>query len=236
MSDLDPSQPAPATEVNTIGDVIARMDEIDAALPRKDGIAYFNRLYLQVTKSVQSASASTTFEDPRFLDRLDVVFAALYFAAEATIESGLECPIAWRPLVQERAAERAPIQFALAGMNAHIGHDLALAVVQTCEELNLEPSEDSPQHRDFERVNALLKTVEDQVAGWFQSGLIADIEDVASKPTAYAVTMWSIVAARDIAWGHAEILWKLRDDRELSSMYADTLARAVELSSRGILI
>ena len=31
--------------------VIVRMQEIDRALPRKDGVAYFNRLYLQVTKA-----------------------------------------------------------------------------------------------------------------------------------------------------------------------------------------
>ena len=48
--------------------------------------------------------------------------------------------------------------------------------------------------------------------------------------------MWSIVAARDIAWGHAEILWALRNEPRMSAIYADTLARAVELSSRGILI
>jgi uncharacterized protein DUF5995 len=104
----------------TIGDVIARMEAIDASLPRKDGVAYFNRLYLQVTKAVLAASEQTTFEDPQFLDRLDVVFAALYFDAEATISTGAPCPVAWRPLVEQRGEARAPIQFALAGMNAHI--------------------------------------------------------------------------------------------------------------------
>ena len=29
----------------------------------------------------------------------------------------------------------APMQFALAGMNAHINHDLPMAVVKTCEDL-----------------------------------------------------------------------------------------------------
>jgi hypothetical protein len=236
MAHTGPSQPAPVEGISTIDDVIARMEAIDAELPRTDGVAYFNRLYLQVTKAVLSAGANTTFEDPQSLDRLDVVFAGLYFSAEATVRSGGECPIAWRPLVEERGAARDPIQFALAGMNAHIGHDLALAVVQTCEELGLEPSDDTPLHRDFERVNAILKTVESQVVGWFQDGLVADIEDVATKPTAYAIAMWSITAARDIAWGHAQILWTLRHDPTLTSIYADTLARAVELSSRGILI
>ena len=45
--------------VSTIPEVIARMDAIDAALPRKDGVAIFNRLYLHVTLAVDSASAGT---------------------------------------------------------------------------------------------------------------------------------------------------------------------------------
>ena len=36
-------------------DVIARMHAIDAGLPRKDGVAIFNRLYLEVTLAVDSA-------------------------------------------------------------------------------------------------------------------------------------------------------------------------------------
>ena len=219
-----------------IDSVIARMEAIDGELPRHDGVAYFNRLYLQVTRAVLTASANTTFEDPAFIETLDVVFAGLYFDAEATVASRAPCPVAWLPMVQDRAEAIAPIQFALAGMNAHIGHDLALAVVQTCEQLAIDLSDDSPQHRDFETVNGLLDQVEGQVAGWFETGLIADIEDVTTQSVARALSMWSIVAARDIAWGHAEILWALRNEPRMSAIYADTLARAVELSSRGILI
>jgi Family of unknown function (DUF5995) len=90
----------------TIAEVIARMEQIVAELPRKDGVAYFNRLYLQVTKAVQTATASVTFEDPDFTERLDVVFAGLYFTAEETIASGAPCPIAWRPPVDECFADR----------------------------------------------------------------------------------------------------------------------------------
>ena len=52
------------------------------------------------------------------------MFAGLYFAAEDTLRSGAPCPIAWRPLVEERSARRAPIQFAVVGINARINHDL----------------------------------------------------------------------------------------------------------------
>jgi hypothetical protein len=217
----------------TIADVIARMQEIDAALPRKDGVAYFNRLYLAVTKSVELASAGTTFNNPEFLSRLDVVFAGMYFDAEATISSGAPCPVAWRPLIDARSESLAPIQFALAGMNAHINHDLALALVSTCQALGLAIDD---QHADFETVNGLLRQVEDQVAGWFETGVIADIEDVVPKKVDRALAMWSIVAAREIAWEQAELLWRLRLEPALFDAYAGVLARATEMSGRAMLV
>jgi len=222
--------------VDVIADVIARMNEIDALLPRKDGVAYFNRLYLQVTEAVLKASAGTTFQSPQFLDRLDVVFAGMYFDAEATIQTGAPCPVAWRPLIEQRSEPRAPIQFALAGMNAHINHDLPLAVVQTCQELGVAPDDDTPQHADYETVNSILKSVEGQVAGWFDTGLIADIEDVTPKDVDRALAMWSIVAAREIAWDHAQVIWNLRRMPELERAYTDVLARTTELSGCAMLV
>ena len=219
-----------------IADVIAKMQKIDSALPRKDGVAYFNRLYLQVTKAVKTASAGTTFEDPAFLDRLDVVFAGLYFDAEATIATGAAAPVAWRPLIEQRSRPLAPILFALAGMNAHINHDLPLALVQTCEELGLAPGDDTPQHADYERVNSILATVESRVAGWFETGLIADVEDVVPKQVENALAMWSIVTARELAWDHATVIWQLRREPALASAYTDILARTTELSSSAMLI
>jgi hypothetical protein len=220
----------------SIAEVIARMQEIDAALPRKDGVAYFNRLYLKVTEAVGQASAHTTFADPRFLDRLDVVFAGLYFDAEQTIDTGSTCPVAWRPLIEERSQSHSPIQFALAGMNAHINHDLALAVVQTCTELGAAPDDDGAQHADYERVNAILSDVETQVAVWFKSGLIADIEDVVPQQVDNALAMWSVVTARELAWDHAQVIWSLRETPELARVYTDVLARTTELSGRAMLV
>jgi hypothetical protein len=222
--------------VSTIAEVIARMQAIDVSLGRKDGVAIFNRLYLQVTRAVDAASVGTDFEDRRFVEHLDVVFAGLYFDAEATIATGTSCPVAWRPLVETRSQAREPIQFALAGMAAHINHDLPLAVVTTCEELGLAPEDDSAAHRDYQRVDGLLETVETQVAGWFDTGLIADIEDVTPGRADEAIAMWSIVAARDVAWEHAKLIWHLRDVPSLRDGYVDVLARTTELAARAVLV
>ena len=50
-------------------------------------------------------------------------------------------PAPWKGLVSD-----ARIQFALAGMNAHINHDLALALIETNKEFGIEPGLASPEH------------------------------------------------------------------------------------------
>jgi hypothetical protein len=229
-----PADMSAGSGISTIADVISRMRAIDGELPRKDGVAIFNRLYLQVTLAVDSASSGSEFENPEFIRRLDVTFAGLYFAAEATIDSdGGGCPASWRPLVEARSEQREPIQFALAGMTAHILHDLPLAVVTTCDEMGVEPADSV--HRDYQRVDALLASVEKQVAGWFDTGLIADIEDVTPLKTDEALAMWSIVATRDLAWERARGLWDLRHVGLARSAYLDELALSTELQARALL-
>lgn len=222
--------------VSTIPGVIARLEAIDGALPRKDGVAIFNRLYLQVTLAVDSASAGAEFENPTFVERLDVVFAGLYFDAESTISSGAGCPVAWRPLVESRSQALEPIQFALAGMAAHIDHDLPIALVTTFEELGLAPDDDSAVHRDYQLVDGLLAAVETHVAGWFDTGLIADIEDVTPEKTDASIAMWSLASARDVAWEHARILWELRHAGPIRDAYLAALARSSELTARAMLV
>lgn len=234
-AEQDPGLIAPSA-CSTIAEVIARMEQIAGALPRKDGVSYFNRLYLEVTKAVQAATENVTFSAPEFTERLDVVFAGLYFAAEVTLGTGATCPVAWRPLMQERSTDCAPIQFALAGMNAHINHDLPLALVQTCKELGVSPDDGSPQHADYQRINGILGEVEGKVATWFETGLIADIVDVTPKEVDNAIAMWSIANARDLAWEHAQLLWHVRHDSVLANAFGDFLGRLVELSGRGILV
>jgi hypothetical protein len=53
-------------------------------------------------------------------------------------------------------AEIARIQFALAGMNAHINHDLPLAIVATCRHRNTVPQHGTPQYNDYTALNTTL--------------------------------------------------------------------------------
>src|SRR5437660_8060111 len=77
----EPLPPMPTGPVTSISDAIARMQEIEAALPPADGLACFNRMYLIVTKTVKEQVTQSFFHDPAFMEHLDVVFANLYLGA-----------------------------------------------------------------------------------------------------------------------------------------------------------
>jgi hypothetical protein len=82
----------------------------------------------------------------------------------------------------------------------------------------------------------LLATVETHVAGWFDTGLVADIEDVTPQKTDEAIAAWSLAGARDVAWKHAKVLWELRDAGPIRHAYLDALARMTELTARAMLV
>ena len=212
------------------------MSAIAAALPPADGVARFNDLYLAVTREVLADARADAFEDGAFLARLDVVFAGLYFRAIDADAARARVARAWAPLfAARRRARLAPIQFALAGMNAHINHDLALALVETFRERRLSPRRDTPQHRDYLRVNLILERVEERVKGRLATGLVG-VADEALGRLDDVLAMWSVARARDAAWTHAETLWALRERPPLRDAFRLTLDRTVGLAGRGLLL
>jgi hypothetical protein len=228
------SQILAGPQPTNVAEVIARMAAIDAALPSTDGIACFNHLYRTVTGNIQDALDGATFGAPAFVARLDVIFANLYFTALAEYDDGGETRRAWSPLFEARAApDIAPIQFALAGMNAHINRDLPVALVAVFEALGAPPTGQSAEHDDYERVNDVLALVERTLAETYFAGLgagraFAHAED--------AVTMWSVRRARDAAWTSSEVLWQLRGHAYLEAEYVEMLDRGFELAGRGLLL
>ena len=120
-------------------------------------------------------------------------------------------------------------------MNAHINHDLPLAVDETCRELALLPEDDTPPHRDFVHVNEVLGEVEDRVKVWFEQSVLAALDrDLGPLDDAFA--MWSIRSARDLAWEHATFLWALSDHPRMRDAFLSTLTRLVRFGGNGILI
>jgi hypothetical protein len=225
---------------SSVADAVARMEAIVALLPHSDGIACFTQLYLAVTRGVQARLAGLTFADPRFLARLDVAFADLFFAALDTFQRDpAQTPRAWLPLFQARSRRGiAPLQFALAGMNAHINRDLPVALVATCRALGLSPERESVQHTDFDRVNDLLAAVEAEVKQQYLSGWLRGLDRLLHHADRIddVVAMWNIGRAREAAWVNAEALWAIRDDADLTADYLASLDRMTGFAGRGLLV
>jgi hypothetical protein len=217
----------------TIDEVVAKMLAIDARLPDSDGLKWFNRLYLRVTTSVQAAVGGTIFADPEFLTVLDVVFGNLYFSAIARAEAA---PRAWRPLLDARGTPGiARLQFALAGMNAHINRDLPDAVVSAFHGLGSTPLNSPKRRQDFDSVNDLLERVEGEVKRDFSIGVVGKIDRLAGRLDDVAA-MWSVREARATAWTNAEVLWTLQDAPLLRDRFFDRLDRLTGMAGRGLLV
>src|SRR5580698_8698373 len=216
----------------TIDDVISRMQAIDAVLPANDGIKWFNQLYLTVTQEVDLHPPGGAWQSPLWLTRLDVVFAGLYFNAVGGFLAGNSIPSAWSAVFEARyriGVDR--IQFALAGMNAHINHDLALALLATDAEFPVTPTPGSPEFDDYQSVNQLLNTTMPSAL----TMLAADTLGVLAQDTGKIgrlLAFWDICRARDLAWDFANQLRSLTGltrDAATSTQYTVTgaLGRAI---------
>jgi len=225
-----------AAPVSTIDNVLSLMTAIDGRLPDEDGLKWFNRLYLQVTRGVRQAVAGPSFRDARFMSELDVVFANLYFAAIAAGDPDpSRAPSAWRPLLRARSQRGiARLQFAFAGMNAHINRDLPQGIVQVFETLGGDPTSDRARRQDFDSVNDLLERVEAEVKTDFAVGLVGVADTLGGRADDVAA-MWKVRAARAAAWTNAEVLWTLRLTPHIRMAFFDTLDKSTGFAGRGLL-
>ena len=221
----------------SVDGVLARLREIDAALPATDGVAVFNRMYLTVTERIagiiaEPAPGRTWFRDPQTMAALDVAFANLWLAAYDQDAAGRSVTPAWRPLFELRGAGRLPVQYAVAGMNTHIEHDLPIAVVSTCRARGLAPDD---IRADYETVNQILAEVESSIRRSFLDAVGQHVDDRVG-PVVHLISCWDIDKARDIAWITAETIWALRDTSFLSDRFLDGLGHTVGMTSRALLI
>jgi hypothetical protein len=218
-------------------DVIARMRAIDTELPIRDGVGWFNKLYLRVTERVKERGEQGAFQNPAFLERLDVVFANLYFRVYKAVRAGAADAASkpWMPLFAARnQAAIAPIQFALAGMNAHINYDLPVGLVDVCSELRLELKRGTPHYADYEQVNELLRDVEAEVKQWFDTGFVGELDHAFGRVDD-VIAMWSVTRARDQSWTTAEILSALGQGY-LRNKFLLAHGRLVGAYGRGLLL
>lgn len=215
----------------TVEEVVDRLRGIGAGLPHGDGVAVFNRLYLTVTEAVRDHLGGRYFTDPPAMAELDVVFAGRYLLAVAADAAGQEPPACWRPLFDQRAHPGVhPLQFGLAGMNAHIQHDLPLAVIDTCQRRGCAPAD---LEEDYHRINDVLAETEATIREQLMPG--PDPLERA-EPLTHLLGAWSVQAAREGAWAAVQALWHLRGMPAAARAFVAALDTSSGLLGRALLL
>ncbi|MEU3837220.1 DUF5995 family protein [Streptomyces microflavus] len=186
------AEPAgPGTLAAEVDPVFERMRAFRHRWPPGDGVGVFHEVCLTTVRE----TAGT----------LEVRLAERYLSALGTAEAGGRPPECRRPLFQYRHHPGVrPVQFALGGLHAHIAHDLALAVVDSCRTLGCAPPE---LEGEYERVGDLLALLEERIHDELMPG--PDLLRLAD-PLTHLVGSWSLERAREAAWSAARVLWRLR--------------------------
>jgi len=223
----------------SISDVIQIMETIESTCADGDGLKWFNWLYLQVTQAVEtrgSASGSGSFTDSAWIAALDVAFARYYLGAIRSSLSGAPTPGCWQALFDLRnQTSLARIQFALAGINAHINHDLPQAVLATCRATSVAPQHGTTQYNDYTALNTTLDSLINAAKVTLRVRLLGDsIPPVSGLDNTLAA--WSVAAAREAAWNNAELLFHLVDAPLLASAFLGTLDGLTALASKTLLV
>jgi hypothetical protein len=229
----------PSAPVTTIPAVLAAMRDIERAAPEPDGIGWFNRLYRKTTENVAQRLEANDFADPGFVRALDVVFANRYFrGVRACLAGESDAPRAWLPLVEARGRRTiAPLQFALAGMNAHINRDLAPSIVDALAAVGATswPGAGSATKAGYDRVNDVLAATETQVKAELEGAVLAEI-DSALGDADDLFALWSVRKARTAAWTWGEAMFALRAHPTLATDTLLALDRMAGLASRALLL
>jgi hypothetical protein len=212
------------------------MRAIQATCIDGDGLKWFNWLYFEVTQAVEARIEAGGFSDPAWLAALDVQFANLYFGALARWLSGQPAPECWQLLFEHRAeTQLARLQFAMAGINAHINHDLCEALVATCAAAGPGPQRGSLNYDDYTALNSTLDSLIDSAKAELHVRLLGEVLPAAAH-LEDAVAAWNVSAAREAAWQNAEILWHLRDQPLLSASFLDSLDGLTSLAGKTLMI
>ncbi len=237
MFPYDPTLLAAVTATpESIDEVVQIMRVIGETCTDGDGLKWFNGLYLQVTQAVQSRIASGGFSDPQWLAGLDVQFARLYFGALASSLSGQTTPDCWQAVFTSRSQTLiARIQFALAGVNAHINHDLPQAIVTNCQATAAIPQHGTAQYNDYTELNTTLDSLIETAKRELHVRLLGDPLPPFSR-LEDTIAAWSVSAARESAWNNAELLWHLQSTPRRASTFMDTLDGLSTVAGKALLV
>jgi hypothetical protein len=220
----------------SIPDVLETLQTIDTTCADEDGLKWFNWEYLQVTQAVEARVDAGGFNDPAWLAQLDVQFARLYFSALTSSLSSQAAPGCWQVLFDGRNQDTtARIQFALAGINAHINRDLPEAIVATCQATGTTPDRGGTHYTDYTALNTTLDGLIESAKRTLNVRLLGGALPPVSR-LEDTIAAWNVRAARESAWQNAGHLWALRPIPLLAPSFLDVLDGLTTVIGKTLLV
>jgi hypothetical protein len=201
------------TRLSTLDDVVSALTALEARhTARRDRRAVFATVYALMSQEMKRRIEHGSFRDNEWVRRYTIAFANLYCAAHDDFDGGRVVPKAWTIAFETARAGTALVtQDLLLGINAHINHDLALAL----DEVSIEPDR-AARLADHSAVNEVLQALTDavgrRVSDLYARGLAG--VDACAGTLDEAVSNFSMAVARAGAWESAVALANARADVE----------------------
>lgn len=204
-----------SAELMTVDEVAVALERVEACcLDVQDRRGVFATAYLAITRAIQAEILAGGFHDPVWVARYLVCFGNLYRRALLAWVSSdpNSLPKSWHLAFEAaRAGTGFVIQHLLLGINAHINHDLAVAL----DEVGIDPAR-TAKYEDHARVNEVLEVataaLKAEVSGKY-APILERLDWIAGRLDD-DVMRFSIPKARDHAWSCAVSLGGAKSEAE----------------------
>lgn len=222
-------------EYHTVDDVLVGLSNIEQHfLAQRDRRGVFATAYLHISQELNRRLAAQWFVDNAWVRQYLVCFANLYRRAVLAYEFGEHAaiPKAWK-IAFDAARDRIGlvIQHLMLGINAHINHDLALALV----EVGIDPNR-SARYHDHTAVNQALEestaSLKHRVSSTY-APVLQRLDRIAGNLDEKLMN-FSIPKAREHAWTFAVALTDVQDD-EVHARLRRTLDEQAAVLARLVL-
>ena len=205
----DPSSPddCSAGRVQCVDKTVREMTRrFDALASSCQHNAIFALIYLRVTEEYRSTVEGPFFDDTRFVNYEDTLFAHYYFAAFDAWAAGRieQVPPAWRVAFDAaRARAVSAIGDLLLGINAHVQRDLPLVLYAA----GIVRPDGTSRKPDHDRVNIILNRVQDDILAEIARRFDPTVDDTNLPTVLDDVALFQLLAGwREKAWRNAELL------------------------------
>lgn len=211
-------------KVSSFQALLRKFESLETRLDKADlpQFALFNQAYLIVTQKIAQAAVANYFNNPRFIETFSICFATYYFeAVDNTMANNPNLPTAWQ-LLQKPGSKTPHFIYLLMGANAHINHDLPLALAQSLHDA----SNPEDLFKDVLRIDRLLMKAGREIVATFEEPsptlnfLKRKVVFLYYRPIMYIILYW-----RARAWHNYRRLQRNGPQSNGHAIYATRIAK-----------